>query len=169
MIGEDTLNRVLAEFLRKHAFKAAPYPTTRDFMADLYAGTDARFHPFIRDLFERIVFWQNRTTDATARKRPDGQYEVTLKLHAAKQVADGKGKVTAEKVDEWVDIGVFARKPGAKEADEKALYLTKHHISQAETTLKLVVDQLPYDAGIDPYNKLIDTDSEDNRRQVVVQ
>ena len=25
-----------------------------------------------------------------------------------------------------------------------------------------------YEAGIDPYNKLVDTDSDDNRRQVVL-
>jgi hypothetical protein len=32
----------------------------------------------------------------------------------------------------------------------------------------VVVDQAPYEAGIDPYNKLVDTDSDDNRRQVVL-
>lgn len=167
-IGEDTLNQILSGFIARHAFKGAPYPTTRDFMADLYAGTDPRFHGFIRDLFERIVFWENRTTEASAVKLPDGKYKVTLKLHAEKQVADGKGKVTPEATDEWVDVGVFARAKGATEEDEKVLYLRKHHITQADTTVEVVVDQLPFDAGIDPYNKLVDTDSDDNRKQVTL-
>jgi len=67
-----------------------------------------------------------------------------------------------------VDIGVFARPPGGSEADEKVLYLAKHRLTQAETTLELVVDELPYEAGVDPYNKLIDRASGDNRKKVTV-
>ena len=137
-------------------------------MADLYAGTDAKFHPLIRDLFERIVFWENRATDATASKRADGKYVVTLKVTSKKHVADGKGKVSDEPMDEWVDVGVFARAPDGKEDDEKVLYLQKVHVTQPETTFTVVVDQAPYEAGIDPYNKLVDTDSDDNRRRVVL-
>ncbi|WP_232207549.1 M1 family aminopeptidase [Pseudoxanthomonas sp. J35] len=167
-IGEEKLNAVLAEFLQQWAFKGPPYPTTRDFLDLLYARTDAQHHPFIRDLFERIVFWNHRVTTAEVRKRDDGRYAVTLKVHAEKVSTDGKGKETEEPVDVLVDIGVFARPPGGKEADEKVLYLSKHRINQAETTLELVVDELPYEAGIDPYNKLIDRDSGDNRKKVTV-
>lgn len=167
-IGEDTLNHILSQFVARYAFKGAPYPTTRNFLDMLYAGTDPKYHDFIRDLFERIVFWENRTTEATAVKRADGKYEVTLKLHASMQQADGKGKVTDLPVDEWVDVGVFARPDGGKEDQEKVLYLQKQHITSADTTLKIVVDAKPFDAGIDPYNKLVDTDSDDNRKQVVL-
>lgn len=168
-IGEAALNRILAGFLAKWAFKGPPYPTTRDFMADLYAGSDAKFHPLIRDLFERIVFFDNRAVEATASRRADGKYLLTLKVHAARLVADGKGKETQEKVDEFVDIGVFARPEGGKEADEKVLYLQKRHITGADTTIELVLEQAPYEAGIDPYNKLVDRDSNDNRKRVTVQ
>lgn len=168
-IGEDTLNQILSGFLKKWAFKGAPYPTTRDFMADLYSGTDAKFHPLIKDLFERIVFWDNRAVTATAKKRADGKYVLTLKVHAAKLVADGKGKEKDEKIDETVDIGVFARAPGAEEEDETVLYLQKHHITTPDTTIELLLDQAPYEAGIDPYNKLVDRDSNDNRKKVTVQ
>jgi aminopeptidase N len=167
-IGEETLNKVLAGFIAKHAFQGAPYPTTRDFLDDLYAATDAKFHPLIRDLFERIMFWENRAVSADTIKREDGKYEVTLVLKSAMRSADEKGKAHDEPIDQWVDIGVFARPPGGKESDEKVLYLQKHHITQADTTLTLVVDELPYEAGIDPYNKLIDTASGDNRVKAVL-
>ena len=168
-IGEDALNHILAGFVKKWAFKGPPYPTTRDFMTDLYAGTDAKFHPFIKDLFERIVFWDNRAVEATAKKRADGKYVLTLKVHSAKLVADGKGKEHDEKMDELVDIGVFARPPGGKEEEEKVLYLHKYHITGTDNTIELVLDQEPYEAGIDPYNKLVDRDSNDNRKRVTVQ
>ena len=168
-IGEVTLNHVLAGFLDKWAFKGPPYPTTRDFMAELYAGTDPKFQPFIKDLFERIVFWDNRAVAATAKKRADGKYVLTLKVHSAKLVADGKGKEHDEKIDEMVDIGVFARPPGGEEEDEKVLYLQKRHIITPDTTIELVFDQAPHEAGIDPYNKLVDRDSNDNRKKVTVE
>jgi ABC-2 type transport system permease protein len=168
-IGEDTLNRILSRFLDKWAFKGPPYPTTRDFLADLYAGTDPKFHPLIRDMFERIVFFDNRAVEATAKKRADGKYALTLKVHSAKLVAEGKGKEAEEKMDELVDIAVFSRPPGGKEDDEKVLYLHKHHVTKADTTIELVVDAEPYEAGIDPYNKLVDRASDDNRKRVTVQ
>src|SRR3546814_12578670 len=108
-IGEDTLNRILSGFLDKWAFKGPPYPTTRDFLADLYAGTDEKYHPLIRDMFERIVFFDNRAVEATATKRPDGKYALTLKVHSAKLVAAGKGKESEQPMDEIVAIGVFSR------------------------------------------------------------
>ncbi|GAB3506498.1 M1 family aminopeptidase [Pseudoxanthomonas daejeonensis] len=167
-IGEEKLNAVLAEFVQQWGFKGPPYPTTRDFLDLLYARTDAKDHAFIRDLFERIVFWDHRVTSSEVRKREDGKYVVTLKLHAEKLSTDGKGKETQEPVDVMVDIGVFARPEGGKESDEKVLYLRKHHVTAAETTLELVVDELPYEAGIDPYNKLIDRNSGDNRKKTTL-
>jgi len=167
-IGEDTLNSVLAEFVEQWGLKGPPYPTTRDFLDLLYARTDPQYHGFIRDLFERIVFWNHRADVAQVRKREDGKYAVTLKVHAEKVSTDGKGKETQEPLDTLVDIGVFARPPGGKEADEKVLYLQKHRITEADTTLELIVDELPYEAGIDPYNKLIDPNPGDNREKVTL-
>ena len=46
------------------------------------------------------------------------------------------------------------------------LLFEKRHITSDETTLKLVVDEEPYRAGIDPYNKLVDRNSDDNVKRV---
>lgn len=35
--------------------------------------------------------------------------------------------------------------------------------------ITIVVDELPYDAGFDPYNKLIDRVSSDNRKRVDIE
>ncbi|ANB17458.1 ABC transporter permease/M1 family aminopeptidase [Dokdonella koreensis] len=168
MIGEDTLNAVLARFLKDKGFQQPPYTTTREFLAYLREGTDPKFHPFIENLFEKITFWDNRAVEANAVKREDGKYTVTLKLHSAMLQTDGKGAETEATLDQWVDIGVFARPPGGKESDETVLYLQKHHVTEKETTLELVVDGEPFEAGIDPYNKLVDRSSEDNRKRVSI-
>ena len=93
---------------------------------------------------------------------------VTLDLHASKQYADGKGKETAGTMDDWVEIGVFANGPSGKEHDQKVLYLQRHHITTGEPKITVTVDARPDEAGFDPYNKLIDRVSEDNRRKVTM-
>ena len=51
---------------------------------------------------------------------------------------------------------------GVLDAQGNYLYLQKHKIEKERTELTLVVDKLPAKAGIDPLNKLIDRDPEDN-------
>lgn len=165
-IGEKTLNAILKRFLQDKGFQSAPYTNTADFLAYLREGTDPKHHPLIEELFEKIVFYDHRLKSAEAVKREDGKYAVTLEYHAAKVEADGKGKETPLALGHEVDIGVFARPPGGDEADESVLYLSKHRIDAETGSIEVVVDGEPFDAGIDPYNKLIDRVSDDNRRRV---
>lgn len=165
-IGEKTLNGILRRFLQDKGFQSSPYTNSADFLAYLREGTDPKHHPLIEELFEKIVFHDHRVKEAKATRREDGKYVVTLELHAAKFEADGKGKETPLGLGHEVDIGVFARPPGGEESDETVLYLAKHRIDAETSTIEVVVDAEPFDAGIDPYNKLIDRVSDDNRRKV---
>ncbi|HET9048543.1 MAG TPA: M1 family aminopeptidase [Chiayiivirga sp.] len=167
-IGEDTLNAILKKFLEDKGYQQPPYTTSRELLTYLREGTDPKFHPLIEDLFEKIVFFDNRAVEATAKKREDGKYVVTLKLHSEKFEADGKGKDTAMPLRDPVEIGIFARPDGGEEKDETVLYLQRHALTDTETTLEIVVDGKPYDAGIDPYNKWIDRNSDDNRKKVSI-
>ncbi|MFL6591236.1 MAG: M1 family aminopeptidase [Luteimonas sp.] len=168
-LGEPALNRALHRFLVDWSYKPPPYPTTLDLLSFIRAEARPDQQGLITDLFEKISFYDDRVVDATAKRRADGRYEVTLKLHAAKRYADGKGKETPGRLDDWMDVGVFARGPSGKEADEKVLYLKRHHITGEDPVITVVVDQAPYEAGLDPYNKLIDRVSDDNRKRVAVQ
>ncbi len=168
-IGEEPLNRALAKFLKDKGFQQPPYTTSRELLDYIRAETAQDKQSLITDLFEKIVFYDNRAIDAKAHKRDDGKYEVELNYEANKRQADGQGAETVVPIDDWIDIGVFAREPGAKESTEQVLYLQKQHITEGKGTLKLVVDKEPFDAGIDPYNKLIDRVSSDNRKTVTLQ
>jgi ABC-type transport system involved in multi-copper enzyme maturation permease subunit len=165
-IGEAALNRALRRFLAATAFGKPPYPTSLDLLSFIRAEAGPGQQALITDLFEKITFHDDRVVDASATRRSDGKYVVTLRLHAAKSHADGKGNETAVAVDDWMDVGVFARGPSGKEADRKVLYLQRHHITSENPTLSVVVDEVPYEAGIDPYNKLIDRVPSDNLRRV---
>jgi len=165
-IGEDALNRALKKFLQDKGYQQPPYTTSVELLDYIRAEAGPQHASLIADLFEKISFYDNRVEAATAKKRADGKYEVVLDLHAAKLHADGKGKETPGKLDDWVEVGVFARGPSGKEEDEKLLYLKRHRITSGQPKLTVVVDAEPYEAGFDPYNKLIDRVSSDNRKRI---
>ena len=167
-LGEEKLNRAIRRFLDKHKFSRPPYPTTLDFLKEIRAEATPGQQQLITDLFEKISFYDNRVVDATAKKRADGKFDVTLKLHADKRYAGGQGKESAAKLDDWVEIGVFAKGESGKERDEKVLYLKRHHVTAANPEVTVTVDVLPFEAGFDPYNKLIDRVSSDNRKKVTL-
>ena len=165
-IGEDALNRALKKFLQDKGYQQPPYATSVELLEYIRAEAGSQHERLISDLFEKISFYDNRVETATAKKRTDGKYAVTLGLRAAKLYADGKGKETAGNMDDWVEVGVFARAPSGKESEEKVLYLKRHRITVGQPKLTVVVDAEPYEAGFDPYNKLIDRVSSDNRKRV---
>jgi aminopeptidase N len=165
-MGEDALNRALKKFLQDKAFQHAPFTTSRELLGYIRAEAKPEQQQLITDLFEKISFYDNRVEDVSAKKRADGKYELTLDLHADKRYADGKGKETVAPLNDWIDVGVFARGTTDKEADEKTLYLRRVHVTGNTLKLSLVVDGLPYEVGFDPYNKLIDRVPSDNRKKV---
>ena len=165
-IGEGALNRALKKFLQDKGYQQPPYTTSKELLDYIRAEAGPAHERLIVDLFEKIVFYDNRVVEATAKKRADGKYEITLDLHAAKRHVDGKGKETPGTMDDWVEVGVFARGPSGEEADEKVLYLKRHRITAENPKVTVVVDAEPYEAGFDPYNKLIDRVSADNRKRV---
>lgn len=162
-IGEQALNRALSQFLADNAFERAPYSTTQDLLQYLRAATPPEQQQLLDELFAKIVFYDNRVTAAKVSERSDGKFDVTLEFSAGKYQVDGTGKESPLPMSDWIDVGAFAKSEGSKSAD-KVLYLKKHHITTSPDKLTFVVDAKPYDVGIDPYNKLIDRNGDDNRK-----
>ncbi len=167
-IGEDNVNAALAQFLRDHAFKGAPYPVSTDLVALFRAraqaaGYGADKQALITDLFERITLYDVKVSNAKVTARKDGKFDVTLTVEARKLYATGKGVETAAPMNEMVDIGVFTAQPG-KQAFNKGsiLVLERKPIRGGKQTLTYTVAKKPVWVGADPYNILIDRNSDDN-------
>jgi aminopeptidase N len=162
-LGEAPVNRALQKLIARYAFKAVPYPTTKDFLADLRAEAPADKQQLITDLFEKITLYDLKAVKATSKRRPDGLYDVTLEVSGAKLYADGKGKETPAPLDEPFDIGLFAKEPGRANFTAKDVILFEHvPIHSGQQTFHFTVARPPAFAGVDPYNKAIDRNSEDN-------
>ena len=162
-IGEDAVNRALRAMLAKYAFKGAPYPTALDLVAALRAQAPADKQGLITDLFEKITLYDLKATAASARRRPDGRYDVTLTVKAAKSYADGLGRETAAPMSETVDVGLFAAKPDAKGFGSKdVIALQKWPIRSGVQTVTFVTARRPAFAAIDPYVELIQRTTDGN-------
>ena len=165
-LGEEALNRALKRYLQDKGYQQAPFTTSRELLAYIRAEAPQDKQALITDLFEKIVFYDNRVTQATAVQRKDGQWDVTMQLHLAKLESDGKGKESPRAYDEPVEIAIFARAPGAKEKDEKVLFTDKRVLSGNAPVVTMTVKEKPFEVGVDPYNKMIDRVPRDNRKEI---
>lgn len=64
---------------------------------------------------------------------------------------------------------MFAQGKSGTERDARVLFLERRQITSANPVVTVTVDALPTEAGFDPYNKLIDRVSSDNRKKVTLQ
>jgi hypothetical protein len=167
-IGEDKLNLALQNFLLQYRYANATgeqsgvYPDTRQFVEALRAQTPPELQYYITDAFESIVLYDNKALSATVFEAPDKKYKVTLTVQARKLKSDGNGVETPMPMNDFIDVGLFT---GNKD-HEKVLYLKKEKFTAQKQTFEILVDQMPTRAGIDPQNKLIDRDADDNTMDV---
>ena len=185
-LGEETLNKAIQRYLNKVAYQEAPYTIAEEFVNEIALATPDSLNYLIDDLFRTITLYDNRVDEAEWWINPDSTYEVEFTLLAAKYQSDEKGKriyknatgdsLLLEKEElrrpiqslplrDYIDVGIFTKNA---QGEDSVIYLQKHRFDQIETTLRFTVDVEPSEVGIDPYNKLIDTQSMDNRREVLL-
>ncbi|MGI4828142.1 MAG: ABC transporter permease/M1 family aminopeptidase [Janthinobacterium lividum] len=167
-IGEDKLNGALHNFLMANRYANAsdaqdqPYPDTLKMEAVLRAATPPELQYFIDDSFEKITIYDNKAVTATSTKQSDGKYLVTVNVQGGKKYVDGSGNETDTAMHDYIDVGVMSGKKG----EEQPLAVRKEWITGVPQTFTFVVNALPTRAGIDPYNKLIDRNGDDNEVDV---
>jgi ABC-2 type transport system permease protein len=155
LLGEERVNGVLRDALRAPAPQdGAPAPDMAALAAALRAVAPPDKAYLVRDLFDDIVFYENRADSASARLRPDGKYEVVLRASAAKVRAGAPGEQDLPLAD-YIEFGVDDRagNPLARE---------RRRVTGATQSITFVVASRPGRAGIDPDHKLIDKKPLDN-------
>lgn len=168
MIGEQRVNAALKSIVESYAYKGPPYPNAYALLDRLREQTPPELHYLIRDLFEEITLFGNRTTTATATKTNDGKYRVKISVECKKLKADETGNETEVDMDDFVEIGAFAKAaPGNRYG--KLLHRQRVQLAQGTHEFEFVVDELPHQAGIDPRNLLIDRVPDDNLMKVTLE
>ncbi len=168
-LGENKVDSALRTWLDHVRFQQPPYTDTHDLLADLRAVAGPGNLNLVRDFFDRITLFEDRMVSATAKQLPNGQYQVTLHVHAAEYDATGKGQETRVPLDIPIEIGVFARAKDGKQQDERPLYLAKYPLKNGDSTVVVTVTGKPYQSGVDPFNELIDRVSSGKRALITIQ
>lgn len=167
-LGEERVNTVLRGLVDRYRFKPAPFARSSDLVDGLLtlARTPAE-RELILDQFYRITLYDLQAKQANVRRLPDGQYETTITVAAAKAYADGKGNEKQAAFDEQVDVGVFTARPGDLAfGKENVVSMQRLQIRTGEQQLRIVTRDKPVYAGIDPYLNFIDRNSNDNLIQI---
>ncbi|MEO8180659.1 MAG: M1 family aminopeptidase [Deltaproteobacteria bacterium] len=154
-IGEAAVNRAAHDYLAAVKYQPPPYTNSLELIGYIRQQTPTEFQYLIEDLFESITLYDNRALSATYRQLPGGNYALHLRVQASKLRADGLGNASEVAMNDLVDIGVV-------DAKGAAVHLERRRIGSQQTEIELVLSERPVRAGIDPLNKLIDRDPDDN-------
>lgn len=186
-IGEQKMNNTLKSYISKVAFQDAPYTNSIELVNEFKKATPDSLQYVINDMFETITLYDNRISNVTSKKMPNGKFQVTIQFEVSKYKADKEGKrifkdpkgktlkftrkgnkypTESFPLQDYVEIGIFSEQTIKGKKTDKELYLKKLKINTIDNTVVLMVNEKPTEVGVDPYNKLIDTNSDDNRRKL---
>jgi ABC-type transport system involved in multi-copper enzyme maturation permease subunit len=165
LVGEEPLNAALQRYVQRVGFQQPPWTTSLEFLdAVREAGPS---EALLEDLFETITLWDVRAESATFTPRDDGTWAVRLVVAAHKLRATGEGEETEVPMHDVIEIGVFGDPIEGGPALGRPLLVERRLVTAADSVFELVVDAEPRRAGIDPFNKLIDRNPEDNVTRTV--
>ena len=163
-IGEGAVNRALARYLAKRRFAGPPYPRTLDLIAEFRKeAKTAEQQALITDLFERITLYDLKATEAATTKNADGSWTTKVTVEAAKYYADGKGVERPAPLHEAIEVGLFSERPGLGSFDRNdVISMERRPVGNGKQQVVIRSKRKPAFAGIDPYNFMIDRNSDDN-------
>jgi aminopeptidase N len=164
MIGEQKVNIALNNLVKTYGYQNPPFPTSIDAVDEFKKVTPDSLQYVIKDMFEDITLFSNRMLIAKY-KKVGNTYEVTLTTTSEKVKADKMGKETKIPMADYIDIGIFA-KPANDQNLGKVLLYKRLKLSKKDNTFTFRTNELPFEAGIDPYNYLVDRIPDDNLKKV---
>ena len=165
MIGEEQVNASLRAFLEKYRYAQPPYPVSLDALDEFYAHTPDSLDYVVKDLFEDITLFENRCKEGTVKDLGNGKWEVTIQIDCQKLKADDLGKETEVALNDYIEIGAFA-KPESGKKYGKTLYRQRVKITQHTSYFTFTVEEKPDKAGVDPFSLLVDRNPEDNLKEL---
>ncbi len=170
VMGETVVNKGLRNFLNEFKyFEKGYYASSEDLYKAIYEVTPDSLKYKVDDGFKEIVLYENRVMNAKTKSLDSGKWETTFIVNSKKIYYDdtGKEKLVDTKKN-LVDIGLFGEDVTNEDGVtiKNPLSLDLKWLSAGDNTFTIITDEKPLKAGIDPYNKLIDRNSDDNLKAV---
>ncbi|MCL7987541.1 hypothetical protein M8998_06285 [Sphingobacterium sp. lm-10] len=186
LMGEQPFNAMLSDYIDAVAFQYPPYTTSLEFVELMRERVPDSLRYTIRDMFETITLYDNKITNVSSKALSNGKYQVDLEFQVSKYRTDAKGKKSFEDIvstglkadvdgeevrslplGDYIDVAIFGEpsKAGAHQVDNP-IYTKRIKVNEIKNKMQIVVSSKPLEVGVDPNNKLIDADSNDNRKKI---
>ena len=167
-IGRDRFNKALGEFIDRFRYQSEPYANIGTFVETIKNNTPENLKYLVEDTFEKITLYENKAKEASAIKNQNGTYSVTFTVEAKKVYSDSLGIQTPAVLNDWLEVGILGDSEINGVEQEVPIYLEKVIIADSISTYTFDVNQKPTKAGIDPMNKFVDRDIDDNMIRVEI-
>ncbi|TPG72462.1 M1 family aminopeptidase [Hymenobacter nivis] len=165
-MGEGVLNGGLKKYVAAVAFQGPPYTNSTEFVGYLRRAAPDSLQPYLTDQFERITLFDNRVTAATAKKLPNGRYQIDFTVKSAKFYADSLGNQRpADQSRDALPLAILPA-PDKNGKPQPPLLLLKRHLKAGDNKLSFTVNRKPASVAIDPFNMVIDRQLDDNRKDL---
>jgi aminopeptidase N len=163
-LGEDVVNNAIREYRDKVAYQRAPFTNSLEFLSYIRKHTPDSMQYLVTDMFEKITLYENKVDSASYRKLPNGQYRVQFTVNTKKLYADSLGNETQDmKARDLIDVAVITRKKGKDgQYSDVPMIMQKRRLSPGLNRIEFTVPEKPDRVGIDPFNKLVDRNPDDN-------
>lgn len=163
-LGEERMNAVFADLLNQYRFKSQPYASSLDLLSGLKSlARTPQEQALIIDVMEKITIYDLKAEKAKTKKDSSGKWITSLTITADKFYADGLGVESKAELSDSIDIGAFTDRPDNNAfAKANVLKMERQPITSGKQTITIITDKKPAFVGIDPYNKYIDRNSDDN-------
>ncbi|WP_026836744.1 ABC transporter permease/M1 family aminopeptidase [Gillisia sp. JM1] len=170
VMGEDKVNAGLRSFLEEFKYnEKGYYATSEDLYRALYKVTPDSLKYKVDDGFKEIVLYENRVIDAKTKELKSGKWETTFTVNSKKIYYDDAGREREiDSKKNLVDIGLFGEDVVNDEqvTIKNPFYFELKWLEPGDNKFTIITNKKPVKAGIDPYNKLIDRNSDDNLKSI---
>lgn len=149
LLGEAAMNEALHRLYAAEA-GAGHSPGSAALVAELNAVATPQQRVLINEWMNEIVLYDFKLLSAKAKRLPDGRFEVTMQIAAAK---------TNEPLHEAIEVGLFSR-------TDAPLAVAKVLLHDGANVVTMTVAEMPLSAVVDPYVCRIDRNRFDNEKRV---
>ena len=167
LIGEDSLNSALRRFYEHWAYRdKGPFAGNDDLFEYIKKVVPDSLQYYLSDGLSNITVYDNKILEAKLKPltKPN-EYSLQIKVSVAKFYSDTAYIETpAKEMNDYIDVGVFGVDTKGKDGRSlrNPIYFHKYRFPAGEHEINLIVKEKPSSVGIDPYEKLIDKNTNDN-------
>lgn len=158
-ISEDSVNAALRRVIHDFPASQGIYPNSLDVIGEFRKSTPDSLQYLVTDLFERIIFMENRVQKASSQSLSHGNHALTIDLLTEKYEADPDGLLQPAPVNDWIELAVYGTDA---DGNEVTLYRQMHKFDKTTSSLILNLAAAPTRVVIDPASILMDRNLDDN-------